>query len=344
MDFITSFDDSTGTVQTIDKNYDKKMVFTKDLNGSTLKIIKESACSRGKVTEIDMSNTEITTIRSYAFYSCSNLISVLFPLSLVEISDNSFLEAGLININIPKNVKIMSGFAWNQCPNIKCFTVDASNENFASDSCFIFNKEKTTLIRAPKTILSEKDIPNFDRLTTIGDFALTSTSIRYFTCTSNLTAMKRRAFHAMNNIIEINLTLGRFDTIYDNCFSGNSAKRIYLPSTVKTIKDNAFSSLYNLKTLMLYKDVETISKNAFNDCSKLEYIYYFGSFNQSAVSCISEKMKPKVLVTLDYPYNTFCKLDVKRGWERNKFLTCKCIKRCSTITGTIFFYIMISRY
>ena len=314
-EFITEFEGETGTVKKFRLEYKGEMIFPKEFKEKVIKIIGESSCEYGNVTKIDMTATEITNIKDYAFGRCFNLQEIAFPSSLQEIGSNAFLNTNLTKISIGAKVSSMTGYAWNQISTIEIFSVDQENRHFSSDEGFLFNKDKTKLIRAPAKITSEKDIPNIEQITSIGEFAFTSTKLKSFKCTSMLNSLDEFAFHALYDIVEVDLSIGTFSVIPQNCFFWCDAAKISLPHTVKTIKTEAFSEVHNLKTLIIYKNAETIEENAFHACPKLKSIYYLGTSDHSNIACISSDVKADVYVTKDYSFGAFCKFDVSKEWS-----------------------------
>ena len=77
--FIETFDTSTGCISSLSKTFDQEMFFQQKYQNVEIKSIGSKACFNGKVTSIDMSNTKITRISSYAFKSCQSLKKNCFP-------------------------------------------------------------------------------------------------------------------------------------------------------------------------------------------------------------------------------------------------------------------------
>ena len=314
MTFITGFNDATGKITSLNKELSELIFSDSKFNDVTIKIIGSNAGINGKFTKIDMSLTEIETIESNGFFSCSNLRELTLPSTLKLIGDNSFYNTALINIAIPGNVQIMTGNAWNQSPFIESFTVDESNSFFSSQSGYLFNKDKTVLVRAPKSVETEKDIPNYANLRSIGRFAFTSTKLRSFSCTSKLNTLDEYSFHVTRFAVKIDLSLGRFRAITKYCFWHSYAKEILLPITVETISINAFNSLPNLTTLFCYRRIKSIDKSAFINCPNLKVLCYLGRYDFSNVECFENDINIEVKVSPIYPSNYFCKVNVSKVW------------------------------
>ena len=338
--FITNFDKNSGTIIKFNLEYKGEMIFPKDFEGIIIRIVGENSCSKGKVTKINMSNTEILKIKGCAFGGCSYLREITFPSSLQEIEANSFLQTKLERINIGANVSSMDGYAWNQIATIKSFDVDPENSYFSSEEGYLFNKEKTKLFRAPAKVTSEKDIPYIAQITSICKFAFTSTKLKRFKCTSKLNLLEDYAFHAIFSIVEVDLSLGTFTVIPKYCFYGCRATKISLPNTIKIIKTDAFYSASNLRNLIIWKNAEKIEVNAFRACPNLKAIYYAGSFDQSTVACIASDIKTDVHVTKNYSFATFCHFNVSRGWN-GKIPATKICNRTKDEMLKLFIYVLL---
>ena len=69
----------------------------------------------------------VTDIGDYAFYGCSELVSVILPNSITSIGTASFFSCSALNaITIPNSVKIIKDCAFNACSALKSITIPAS--------------------------------------------------------------------------------------------------------------------------------------------------------------------------------------------------------------------------
>ena len=342
MDFITEFDQNTGTIASIDKEV-SEIVFTgSSHNGAKIKIIGKEAAIAGSLTKIDMSNTEIEEICSNAFALNFDLAEVSFPVSLILIDENAFCRTNLKTINIPANVATMTGYAWNQIPFIQAFNVDENNQYFSSDRGYLFNKEKSILYRAPTSVEREDDIPNFARLDAIGEFAFTSTNIQYFTSTSKIRSIGIYCFHVTRKAVKIDLSQGKIKEIPMFCFCTSNASEILLPRSVETVSENSFQNVENLSCLVLYKKVKDISINAFLNCPKLKIIYYAGKSNFESIECFGDGITADVFVSQYYPSTLFCKRKSNKMIIYEVHNTCKSpgnlMKRRNYLIAFIFIF------
>ena len=100
----------------------------------------------------------IKTIPSFAFYDCSNLISVTIPSSVTTISDHAFaLCYKLASITIPNSVTSIGNYAFQSCYRLTSVTIPSSVTsigNYAFNSC-----SKLTTITVEKSADSISGAP-----------------------------------------------------------------------------------------------------------------------------------------------------------------------------------------
>lgn len=138
-------------------------------------------------TDIDKINSiifedGITSIGSYAFYDCNNLISVEFSDSITTVNQYAFAScSGLIYIKLPKNITNIGKFAFLSCKNIK--DVYYNNSEDIQKNIYIENGN-TDLIKATIHYNSEFPNPKIDNVTFFSnanqyDFSISFDDIMY---------------------------------------------------------------------------------------------------------------------------------------------------------------------
>ena len=116
-------------------------------------------------------NSALTTISIQAFARCFGLSSIILPDGLTTISHDAFAVcSNLTSITIPASVTTINGNPFYDCPDL-AITVDVNNNNYASESGILFNKEMNTLLAWPKAKDSVTLIIPNTAITAIGDSA-----------------------------------------------------------------------------------------------------------------------------------------------------------------------------
>ena len=312
MNFSIQYSDNGKTISELDKNAEI-MVFDQLPNVETIGV---RACLEGKVRHLDLKKTSITKISSNAFGDCKNLSEIILPDSLVTIEPNAFLRTSPTIINIPAKVKSMSGYAWNQINTVQCFVVDSSNPFFYTEEGFLFNREKTTLVRAPCFFNTSSQIPNIDSISEIGVYCFTDVQITSFECNSNIKVIGERAFHVLKCLKYVDLSHSSVTNLSSYVF--NDCRELYavkFPFTLETISQYAFSINEKLVSIFIYPYVTSISTELFFNCPSLTTIYYYGKNDFSSIQmCNGTTDANKVTVYTSFMYTpkTFGQMKVIR--------------------------------
>lgn len=103
----------------------------------------------------------VLRIGGWAFFGCSALTSLELPEKLTTIGENAFTGCGsLTSIWIPASVVSMDITAFEDCAKLEKIQVDPNNPAYSNDSRgVLFNKDGSSLLRAPGAISGRYDIP-----------------------------------------------------------------------------------------------------------------------------------------------------------------------------------------
>lgn len=223
----------------------------------------------------------VTCIYVGAFTNCTKVTRIYIPSTVVKI------ESG--------------AFSW--ISNLQGIYVDEENKNFCSENGILFNKDKTILLRAPRT-LTEYEIPN--SVTQIGSGAFNGCkNLSNVIIGDKVTSIGSSAFYECSNLVSI-----------------------IIPNSVKTIEGSAFYRCTNLSNVEFGNSVTTIGDYAFNYCYALTDISLPDSvtdINRAFNQCTG-------LTSIDIG-NGVKSLDYRAFWDCSK-LSCITIGSSFTRVGS----------
>ncbi len=166
-----------------------------------------------------ISGIVVTSIGEQAFYSCSEVTSLILPDSVITIGNGAFaICSSLTSINIPDSVTTIGEGAFQGCSGLTSITVQPGNTIYKSEGNCLIETVAKKLITGCKTSV----IPNY--ITDIGDVA-------FYGCIG-LTSI------VIPNSV-INIGTGAFG-------SCSSLISITIPKSVIRIGNNAFNGCTNL--------------------------------------------------------------------------------------------------
>ena len=232
-------------------------------------------------------------------------------------------------IDIPAATTSINTYAWNHAY-IRCFSVDSSNEKYASEKGFLMTKDKKGILRAPNNVTNLSDVPFFE---SVGGWAFTKSDMKNLTCPSSLNTINSGAFHAMYKLVYLDLSQTSITTIPGRFIESSAIKTLILPTSTAVIKENAFNTI-NFKRLIIPQTVSVIENNAFSKNAKL-VIIYLGKEDFSNSLMFNETMNKqdiKVYVTDFYKQDKFGTIRVYRKWI-NEAITMYCRKSFFSYTN-----------
>ncbi len=252
--------------------YDLKSVtFT---GTSQIKSIESSvfySCSKLSTIQIPDSVESI----GFSAFSYSGLTSVTMPNTLKTIGNQAFQNTKLTVVNIPASVTSIGDNSFVESKLIEKFIVSEENSKYCSDDTgALFTKDKKTLINFPPAITGSYEIPS--EVENIG-------KAFYY---SNLTTV----------IISSNVS-----SIVGYAFSYSKFTTITIPNNIKTINGYVFNGCTELTEVIIQSGVESINDYAFRSCSKLDFVIFKGETPATlGANAFNGCNNIKLLVPLEY--------------------------------------------
>ncbi len=272
-DFAWNLDESTGTLTISGHGEMPGGTFSSPWASKRL-LIKSVVIENG-----------ITSIGRYAFYNFTGLTSVTIPSTVARIDNSAFKYCNsLANITIPDSVTSIGAYAFSCCDSLTSITipnsvewisntafeycdllkivVNKNNSYYSSDEFgVLFDKNKTTLIRAPRDI-KEYVIPN--SVTCIDDYAFSlCRSLTNITIPDSVTSIGDYAFemcYSLKTGIALpNSVVGIGDYAFNGCYLTD----ITIPDSVGWIGDRAFGSCWNLTKIVVNNNNPYYSSDEF---------------------------------------------------------------------------------
>ena len=240
----------------------------------------------------------VTSVGSYAFYSCKNLVSVSFPETLVAIYSHGFAScSSLEGVSFPHSLTTVDNMAFWNCNHIKKLTVCA---NITEIGNYAFGHNKNIKTAGPigggydYEFGWTKEIPGnafsgCDRLTGVV-FPEGLTKIGYsafYACTKlsglvipdTVTSIGVGAFSSCGKLssIVIPASVTEIESVFGGCISLKTAGPIGGNYDLQfgwsdEIPDYALSGASSLSTITLPKGITKIGTRSFSGCSSLTNI------------------------------------------------------------------------
>ena len=295
-------------------------------NGELITIFGVNSCKKCKnITKLNLSRTQIQIINVSAFQECTSLNTIILPQTLIKIDDNALAHTPIEALDLPDGIKVFVSGSVNQASSLLEINIK-NNQNYVSEKGFLLDTDKTILYFCPRNVTSFDQIPHYQQITTIADCAFTKTKIVRFIGTPNLTTLILKAFHAMDEIVTIDISKTNIMNLPEHCFWGSNAINIFLPSCLTAIESQTFYLCRQLKMLVLYSNIMNIGNNAVRECDKLQKIFYFGTsdFSQISMICNYKNLGHplKIFVTEFYQFTHFSQIPVINQWYRQELRTC----------------------
>jgi len=286
-----------------------------DKNGTTL---LQYPCGREPHYTIPDKTEEIG---EFAFGSCKRLNSVTVPKSVKYIDNGAFSQCvNLQTVNIPDRVESLDQSVFDHCISLKTIYVEKTHNNFSSIQGVLFNKDETELIAYPCAKGVQYDVPESVTSISLPGFSFCET-LKEVSLGSKIESFSNDVFRGCSGLENVGVSKNNLHLVSINgvvfdksekeiLFFPFSLGSIYtIPNSVKTIGSSVFQSNPNLVSLTISESVTHIADYAFNHCSQLKYVKYFGIEDPgvgSRAPFLYNSDLSNICVPPNYTSTTFC--------------------------------------
>ena len=279
----------------------------------------------------------VGSIGNEAFYKCQNLTEIVFPISVVTIGKSAFSNChSLVSVDIPKYLSVIEEFAFSNCIRLQHVNIPNGVETI----------ERCAFIHC--YALKEIDIP--DSVKDIGDHAFAScydaqtieigNSVKYldeqvFSGCISVTSVRipasvlyidDSAFSYCYALAEIEVDEENVNYMsIDGVLYGKEKKGIVKYPEARTnssyevldgvvsIARYAFNGSTNLKEITLPNTLMGIGDYAFESCTGLTDVYYYGTEEEKEALVIGNKNEPLTNATWHYKTESDFEYTVEDG-------------------------------
>ena len=244
----------------------------------------------------------VTSIDSYAFYSCDALKRIVIPASVKTIGNSAFSCCNALErIVIPESVESIGDYVFFLCYDLTSIEVAEGNEYYKDIDGNLYSIDGTVLVQ----YAIGKDSISFTipaSVKTISSSAFSGCdALQRIVIPASVETIGNSAFYRCRALGSIVIpasveTIGNF--AFDSCSALKSVtfeegskltsigeyefsdcrnlKSIVIPASVKTIGNSAFSWCNALESIVIPASVETIGDWAFRNSDALKTVYYSG--------------------------------------------------------------------
>ena len=215
--------------------------------------------SKDSITKIII-QPGVTSIGSYAFFECVNLIDITIPNGMMQIWAWSFEGCSkLPSIMFPNSVVTLYTGALKNCTSLTSVTLPQNIESLG-DSLFEGCKSLAS-VQIPNTVMRITSRLFYD-----------CNSLTNINIPSSVTEIGSLAFHGCSSLANLtipNSVIYIGDGVFGQC---SSLKNMVIPNGITDIKSTTFEDCDNLVSVSIPNSITSIGWNAFYGCSSLKNI------------------------------------------------------------------------
>lgn len=248
---------------------------------STLKNIEKWCFEGTALVSVDLSNTQITTMKDGVFFNNTSLTSIKLPNKLENFWDNAFCGCkALNNIVMPSTVEGIYNSVFEGCTSLSNVTW---NEGCTTLGNHVFKNCPLAAVTFPKTLGS------------IGEWAFEGTKLETVDLSNTqITRLPNGCFYNCDKLSEVKLPKDLTDIgnnafissaiasitfppslerIGDYAFQRAKFANVVIPTNCSRIEQGAFSENANLTTVVINGVKCYLAVNAFANCDNLKDVY-----------------------------------------------------------------------
>lgn len=242
------------------------------------------------LTSVTMGDA-VTSIREDAFSGCYHLEQIRLPQALDSIGKGAFFDClSLTSITLPKNVIHIGRRAFSSCPALTEILVDSDSRSYSSQDGILFNKNKSELVLCPEGIVADQYVIPSSVVYINKEAFEECKGITSVVIPSTVTGIGDMAFYGVPNIIYSGSLDGApWDAASMNGYvdgwlvfddeqktqlaacSKAATGVVNLPTTVMSVKYNAFKNCKSITSLVVPNTIADLSSSAFDDILNVIY-------------------------------------------------------------------------
>lgn len=231
-------------------------------------------CFEGTALEsVDLSNTEITTMKDGVFFNNTSLTSIKLPNKLENFWNYAFNGCtSLNNIEMPSTVKGIYTSVFEGCTSLSNVTF---NNSYTTLGDHVFKNCPLTAVTFPNT------------LTSIGEYAFENTKLTTVDLSNTkITSLSTGCFFICEKLSDVKLPKDLTD-IGNNAFISTPIASITFPSSLQKIGDYAFQKA-KLENVVIPTNCNAIEQGAFSENANLTTVVVNGLECYLAVSAFAK--------------------------------------------------------
>ena len=240
---------------------------------STLKNIEKWCFEGTALVSVDLSNTQITTMKDGVFFDNTSLTSVKLPKGLKNFWDHAFCGCkALNNIVMPSTVEGIYHNVFEGCESLSNVTF---NDSYTTLGHHVFKNCPLAAVTFPNTLNS------------IGEYAFENTKLNTVDLSNTqITSLPNGCFYNCDKLSEVKLPKALKD-IGNNAFISSAIASITFPPSLERIGDYAFQRA-KFANVVIPTNCNAIEQGAFSENANLTTVVVNGLECYLAVSAFAK--------------------------------------------------------